>query len=162
TPRDDASVAAVAAKLIADGVESVAIGFLHAYANPLHEQQTAEILASLLPGIPLSLSSEVCPEIREYERLSTTVANAYVRPRMARYLTALEPDLKGAGFACPLFLVTSAGGITTLEAASRFPIRLVESGPSGGARLAEITAEQNGITEVLSYDMGGTTAKICL
>ena len=162
TPLDEASVAAVATRLIADGVESVAIGFLHAYANPLHEQRAAEILANLLPGIPLSLSSEVCPEIREYERISTTVANAYVRPRMARYLMALEHDLRGAGFACPLFLVTSAGGITTLEAASRFPIRLVESGPSGGARLGEITAEQNGITDVLSYDMGGTTAKICL
>jgi N-methylhydantoinase A/oxoprolinase/acetone carboxylase beta subunit/N-methylhydantoinase B/oxoprolinase/acetone carboxylase alpha subunit len=162
TQLDEAGVAAIAKRLIADRVESVAIGFLHAYANPAHEQRTAEILGKLLPGIPLSLSSEVCPEIREYERLSTTVGNAYVRPVMARYLRALEHNLKNAGFSCSLFLVTSAGGITNLEAASRFPIRLVESGPSGGARLAEVTAEQNGATDVLSYDMGGTTAKICL
>ena len=162
TPLDEAALRAIAERIKADGVESVAIGFLHAYANAAHERRAAEILGELLPGMPLSLSSEVCPEIREYERLSTTVANAYVRPRMARYLAALGRDLKAAGFTCPLFLVTSAGGVTTLDAASRFPIRLVESGPSGGARLAEITAEQNGATDVLSYDMGGTTAKICL
>lgn len=159
---DEAALEGVATALRAASVEAVAVGFLHAYANPDHERRAGAILERLLPGVPVSLSSEVCPEIREYERLMTTVANAYVRPKMAGYLAALEHELAAEGFGCPLFLVTSAGGITTLEAASRFPIRLVESGPSGGARLAEITAEENGATDVLSYDMGGTTAKICL
>jgi len=162
TELDEDGVAALASLLRDAGVEAIAIGFLHAYANADHERRAGVILADLLPGIPISLSSEVCPEIREYERLSTTVANAYVRPRMAGYLDALARDLSAAGIACPLFMVTSAGGITTLEAAMAFPIRLVESGPSGGAVLAEITAEQNGARDVLSYDMGGTTAKICL
>jgi 5-oxoprolinase (ATP-hydrolysing) len=162
TPLDEAAVAALAPRLKAAGVEAVAIGFLHAYASAEHERRAGEILGRLLPGVPVSLSSEVCPEIREYERLSTTVANAYVRPKMAGYLDALARDLAAEGLCCPLFMVTSAGGITTLEAAMAFPIRLVESGPSGGAVLAEITAEQNGAADVLSYDMGGTTAKICL
>jgi N-methylhydantoinase A/oxoprolinase/acetone carboxylase beta subunit/N-methylhydantoinase B/oxoprolinase/acetone carboxylase alpha subunit len=159
---DEAAVRALAGELRRAGPESIAVGFLHAYANPAHERRAGEILAEELPSIPISLSSEVCPEIREYERLSTTVANAYVRPKMASYLRSLDRELTGAGFECPLFLVTSAGGITTLDTAMQFPIRLVESGPSGGAVLAEITAEQRGEEAVLSYDMGGTTAKICL
>ncbi|MBM4023709.1 MAG: hydantoinase/oxoprolinase family protein, partial [Planctomycetes bacterium] len=161
-PLEETALPALAREIAAAGVESIAIGFLHAYANAAHELRAADLLGRLLPGLPISLSSEVCPEIREYERLSTTVANAYVQPRMASYLAALAADLAAQGLACPLFLVTSAGGITTLDAAVRFPIRLVESGPSGGAALAAVTAEQNGERRVLSYDMGGTTAKICL
>lgn len=161
-PLDEAALRALAGPLREAGVEALAIGFLHAYANPEHERRARDILAEVLPGLPVSLSSEVCPEIREYERLSTTVANAYIRPTMASYLGRLKADLKQAGFDCPLFMVTSAAGITTLEAAMAFPIRLVESGPSGGAILAEVTAEQCGEAAVLSYDMGGTTAKICL
>ena len=159
---DEAALRDIAAKLRAEEVDSLAVGFLHAYANGAHERRAGEILHEELPDLPISLSSEVCPEIREYERLSTTVANAYVRPRMAAYLAALDERLSAGSFTAPLFLVTSAGGITTLEMAQAFPIRLVESGPSGGAVLAEITAEACGEKSVLSYDMGGTTAKVCL
>ncbi|MDD9884358.1 MAG: hydantoinase/oxoprolinase family protein [Gammaproteobacteria bacterium] len=143
-------------------VESVAVGFLHAYANPAHERMAGEFIAKHLPGVAVSLSAEVCPELREYERLSTTVANAYVQPSMAKYLGQLRDGLDAAGFRCPLLLMTSAGGMTTLQTALKFPIRLVESGPSGGAILARHAARQCGARMALSYDMGGTTAKICL
>jgi N-methylhydantoinase A len=110
----------------------------------------------------MTLSSEVSPEMREYERLSTACANAYVQPMMGRYLVNLEALLNEAGFVCPLFLMTSGGGLTTVETAIRFPVRLVESGPAGGAIFAVHIARQCGLDKVLSYDMGGTTAKICL
>ena len=144
------------------GVEAVAVGFLHAYANPAHERMAGAFFAERLPGVPVSLSAEVCPELREYERLSTTVANAFVQPVMARYLGDLRDGLEAAGFRCPLLLMTSAGGMTTLQTALKFPIRLVESGPSGGAILARQVAMQCTERMALSYDMGGTTAKICL
>ncbi len=143
-------------------IESVAIGLIHGYANPVHELRIAEILRRELPGISLSLASEVCPEIREYERQSTTCANAYVQPLMARYLKELELALQQRGFSCPFFLITSGGGLTDLETARRLPIRLVESGPAGGAILASRVALELGLDSVLSYDMGGTTAKVCL
>ena len=143
-------------------VESVAIGFLHAYRNPEHEQRVAAAVRERLPGASVSLSSEVCPEIREYERLSTTCANAYVQPLMAAYLDSLERQLRAAGIQCPLLLMTSGGGLTDIATASRFPIRLVESGPAGGALLAQNIARQSGYDRALSFDMGGTTAKICL
>ncbi len=148
--------------LDAEGVDSVAIGFLHAYANPEHELRTAEHLARLRPDLSLTLASEVCPEIREYERLSTACANAYVQPLMARYLQRLAEELQARGLRCPFLLMTSGGGLTTLQTATRFPIRLVESGPAGGAILAREVAEQAGYDRVLSFDMGGTTAKLCL
>ena len=107
-------------------------------------------------------ASDVCPEIREYERASTASANAYVQPIMARYVRSLDARLKDAGFACPLLLMTSGGGLTTVETAARHPIRLVESGPAGGAILASRIATAQGLDRVLSFDMGGTTAKICL
>lgn len=144
-----------------EGIQSVAIGLLHAYANPAHEQAVAERLQARLPGLSICLSSQVCPEIREYERLSTTVANAYVRPMMKRYLEALSDHLASRGLRAPIFLVTSGGGLTTIDTASRFPIRLVESGPAGGAILAGHVARSLGLTQALSFDMGGTTAKIC-
>jgi N-methylhydantoinase A len=158
---DEASVAAVAQTIERAAVESIAIGFLHSYANPTHEQRTAELLARRFPGVPISLSSAVSPEIREYERFSTTVANAYVRPLMASYLTRLADRMGSLGMHAPLYLVTSGGGLTTLETARRFPIRLVESGPAGGAILAGRIATECGLRDVLSFDMGGTTAKIC-
>jgi N-methylhydantoinase A len=161
-PLDEAAVAALAPKLKAAGTEAVAIGYMHAYLDGKHERRTRDILAELLPGIAITLSSEVSPEIREYERWSTAVANAYVQPVMDRYLGRLAEALKQRGFACPLFLITSGGGLTTLDTARRFPIRLVESGPAGGAILAAGLAKQCGIDKVLSFDMGGTTAKICL
>ncbi len=161
-PLERASVDAVIAKLAAHAVESVAIGLLHCYANSSHEQQVAEHIAKALPELSITLSSEACPEIREYERLSTACANAYVQPVMARYVRNLDARLKKAGFSCPLLLMTSGGGLTTVETAARHPIRLVESGPAGGAILASRIATAHGLDQVLSFDMGGTTAKICL
>jgi N-methylhydantoinase A len=161
-PLDLGSVDAMIAKLEEHAVESVAIGLLHCYANSSHEEQVAERIARALPELLVTLSSEVCPEIREYERLSTACANAYVQPIMARYVRSLDARLKDAGFSCPLLLMTSGGGLTTVETAARHPIRLVESGPAGGAILASRIAIAQGLDQVLSFDMGGTTAKICL
>ena len=145
------------------GVEAVAIGFIHAWAHPEHERRAREILQPLLgEQVTICVSSEVCPEIREYERFSTTVANAYVRPLMGSYLVRLQERAKEAGLHCPLLLMMSGGGLTTLEQAARFPIRLVESGPAGGAILAAHLARACGLDKVLAFDMGGTTAKICL
>ncbi|MGE0410162.1 MAG: hydantoinase/oxoprolinase family protein, partial [Amphiplicatus sp.] len=161
-PLDEESVGAALSALDAEGVESVAIGYLHAYANPAHEERTAEIVAKARPDLSLTLASEVAPEIREYERLSTAVANAYVRPLMARYLTGLQRDLKARGFDGGLLMIASGGGLTTLDNAARFPIRLVESGPAGGAVLAAGIARALSLDALLSFDMGGTTAKLCL
>jgi len=161
-PLDEQSVRDLVPLLRENAIESIAVGLIHSYANPAHEQRIAEILRDELPGVPISLSSEVCPEIREYERQSTTCANAYVQPLIGRYLTRLDAQLRKRGFTCPFFLMTSGGGLTTLDTAVRFPIRLVESGPAGGAILASRIATELGLEEVLSYDMGGTTAKICL
>ncbi|MCB1377200.1 MAG: hydantoinase/oxoprolinase family protein [Alphaproteobacteria bacterium] len=162
-PLDMAALDELAARLIAEQVKAVAIGFLHAYAHGDHERQVRDALARRLPkDVTICLSSEVAPEIREYERFSTTVANAYVRPLMAGYLHRLRDQMKDMGLTAPLFLMMSGGGLTTLETAARFPIRLVESGPAGGAILASEIAAECGLGEVLSFDMGGTTAKICL
>ncbi len=161
-PLDGSSVTALVPQLQQAGVESIAIGLLHAYANPAHEEHVARMLAEALPGVSVSLSSQVCPEIREYERQSTTCANAYVQPAMAGYLADLQSQLAGQGFGCPCLLMTSAGSLVTIETASRFPVRLVESGPAGGAILAAHMARALDEERVLSFDMGGTTAKICL
>lgn len=161
-PLDTAAVQKVAGILRAEKVESIAIGFLHSYANGVHERQARDILLAELPGLSVTLSSEVCPEIREYERWSTACCNAYVQPVMASYLKRLEDKLRRGGFTCPFFLITSAGGLTTIETARQFPIRLVESGPAGGAILASRIAEQCAYDKIVSFDMGGTTAKICL
>ena len=143
-------------------IEAVAVGLLHAYAHPAHEQRIREILATELPEVTICLSSEVCPEMREYERFSTTCANAYIRPLMSGYLQRLQVLAQERGMSCPLLLMMSGGGLTTLENATTFPIRLVESGPAGGAILAGKVALECGVTDALSFDMGGTTAKICL
>jgi N-methylhydantoinase A len=161
-PLDEEAVERLAERLPADRVESVAIGFLHSFTNPAHEARTRDILAARLSGVTFTLSSDVSPEMREYERFSTACANAYVQPMMGRYLAGLETLLKQEGFRCPLFLMLSGGGLTTVETAIRFPVRLVESGPAGGAIFASHIARQCGLDKVLSYDMGGTTAKICL
>ncbi len=161
-PLDEGAVEALAEDFAASGIESVAIGFLHSFTNPSHEQRTRDILAARLPGVTLTLSCEVSPEMREYERFSTACANAYVQPMIGRYLASLEALLRAQGFSCPLFLMLSGGGLTTVETAIRFPVRLVESGPAGGAIFASHIARQCGLDKVLSYDMGGTTAKICL
>jgi N-methylhydantoinase A len=161
-PLDEGAVKALAPKLKAAGVESIAIGYMHAYLDGKHERRTGDILAEMLPGVSITLSSEVSPEIREYERWSTAAANAYVQPVMERYLGRLDSALRQRGFTCPLFMITSGGGLAALETARKFPIRLVESGPAGGAILAAALARQCGLDKVLSFDMGGTTAKICL
>jgi N-methylhydantoinase A len=161
-PLDDREVRDLAPVLRREQVESVAVGFLHGFVNPAHERRVASILAELLPDVPVSLASEVSPEMREWERFSTTVANAYVQPLMARYLRRLEHDLRSIGVAAPVFMMLSGGGLATIETACRFPIRLVESGPAGGAIFAGTVARQCGLKSVLSFDMGGTTAKICL
>src|ERR1700710_2979289 len=161
-PLDEAAVQALIPVLRQEKVESIAVGLLHAFVNPVHERQVQAILHDALPGVPVALSSEVSPEMREWERFSTTVANAYVQPMMARYLRRLEADLHAAGATAPLFLMMSGGGLTTIETACRFPIRLVESGPAGGAIFSAHIARACGLDSVLSFDMGGTTAKICL
>jgi N-methylhydantoinase A len=159
---DEADVRAVAARLREAGVRSVAIAFIHAYANDAHERRCAAILGELMPELKISLSSEVCPEIREYERTSTTVTNAYVRPMMESYLLRMERRLRSDGFRGALCLMTSGGGLTSVELACRFPVRLVESGPAGGAVFAAGIAARLGEKQVISFDMGGTTAKISL
>ena len=161
-PLDEAAVHALIPLLKQEKVESIAIGLLHAFVNPVHERRIQAMLHEALPDVPVSLSSEVSPEMREWERFSTTVANAYVQPMMARYLRRLEADLHAAGTTAPLFLMMSGGGLTTIETACRFPIRLVESGPAGGAIFSAHIARECGLDSVLSFDMGGTTAKICL
>lgn len=159
---DEPQVAQALAPLVEQGVQAVAIGFLHSYVNPHHEQQAAAVVRDLYPQLSLTLSSDVCPEIREYERMSTTVANAYVKPLMSRYLASLQDQLQAQGIGCQVLMMTSGGGLTTLQAAREYPIRLVESGPAGGAILAAQVAERQDLEQVLSFDMGGTTAKICL
>ena len=161
-PLDEGAVQALVPVLQQEGVESVAIGYLHSFTNPAHERRTRDILAAALPGLPISLSSEVSPEMREWERFSTTAANAYVQPLIAGYLGRLEAGLRAMGLHAPVFLMLSGGGLTTIETARRFPIRLVESGPAGGAIFAADIARQCGLNQVLSFDMGGTTAKVCL
>ena len=159
---DEDAVRALVPALERQRVRSVAVGFLHSYANPVHEQRVREILTENLPGLHVTLSCEVCPEIREYERLSTACANAYVQPLMTRYLRRLGEVLRERRIDCPVFLMSSGGGLMTLETGTRFPIRLVESGPAGGAVLAGRIAAECAHEQVVAFDMGGTTAKICL
>jgi N-methylhydantoinase A len=159
---DEKSVGRAIEMLAAENVEAVAVGFLHSFTNPDHERRVGEAIARALPNVAVTLSSGVSPEMREYERFSTACANAYLQPLIGRYLASLERELQRAGIHCPMLLMTSGGGITSVETAIRFPVRLVESGPAGGAIFASCIARQNGLDEVVSFDMGGTTAKICL
>lgn len=161
-PLDEKTLAPVARSLRDGGYESVAIGLLHAYANPLHERMVRDALRAALPDVALSLSSDVSPQAREYERFNTVVANAYVKPLIAQYLMRLRDRLANIGASCPVFLMHSGGGIISLASAAEFPVRLVESGPAGGAVFAAHIARRHRIDKALSFDMGGTTAKICL
>jgi N-methylhydantoinase A len=160
-PLDLDSVNRAIDTLLEQQIEAVAVGLLHSFTNPDHEHRVGETLARRMPGIPVTLSSDVSPEMREYERFSTACANAYLQPLMGSYITRLERELNSAGFQCPVLLMTSGGGITTTDTAIRFPVRLVESGPAGGAIFAACIAQQHGLDQVVSFDMGGTTAKIC-
>ncbi|MDH7799140.1 MULTISPECIES: hydantoinase/oxoprolinase family protein [unclassified Beijerinckia] len=143
-------------------IESIAIGFLHSYRFPDHERRVRDILRASLPDLWVTMSSDVSPEMREYERFSTACANAYVQPLIASYLERLQAKLRADGMTAPLRLMLSGGGLTTVETAQRYPVRLVESGPAGGALFAASIAKQCELDRVLSFDMGGTTAKICL
>src|ERR1700692_1545486 len=160
-PLDEASVSAAITPLAAQQVEAVAVGLLHSFTNPEHERRVGAAIAQRLPNIAVTLSSDVSPEMREYEGFSTACANAYLQTLMGNYVGKLERELKRAGFGCPMLLMTSGGGITTAETAIRFPVRLVESGPAGGAIFAACIARQHGLDQVVSFDMGGTPAKIC-
>ena len=159
---DEQAVRDVGQQLLEDGVTSVAVSFLHAYVNPGHEIRSREILAEVAPEIAVSLSHEICPEIREYERTSTTIANAYVQPLMSSYLARLDSWLKNAGFRGFFCLMTSSGGLCSVDSARRFPVRLVESGPAGGAIFASLIARKSDESQAIAFDMGGTTAKVSL
>ena len=142
--------------------QAAAICLLHAYRNPQHEQQIVAFLQHRFPNLALSNSAAVAPEIREYERMSTTVANAYVQPLAQRYLLTLERALQQRGYARALYLMLSSGGITVADTAAQFPIRLVESGPAAGALAACFFGERTGHADLVAFDMGGTTAKLCV
>ena len=161
-PLNQDELAELAARLKAGGYESVAVGLLHSYVNDAHERQIKSYLQAHLPDVMISLSCEVSPQMREYERFNTTIANAYIKPLMKSYLSRLKARLSDEGANCPVFLMHSGGGIISLENAAEFPVRLVESGPAGGAVFAANIAAAHGLNKVLSFDMGGTTAKICL
>jgi N-methylhydantoinase A len=162
TPLDDDSVRAAAALLRREQVESVAVCLLHSYVNPAHEQRVGAILAEELPGVPISLSAEVAPEFREYLRASTTVINAAIRPVMERYLARIEARLAEAGVDAQLLVMQSSGGVFSSEAAARRPVFMVESGPAAGVIASAHLGESVGEPDILSFDMGGTTAKVGL
>ena len=159
---DRADVEAVVDRIAEAGFESVAVGLIHSYLNPVHEELVREVLAERLPDVSVSISSEVSPQMREYERFNTVVANAYIKPLIASYLGRLEDRLRRESVTCRIFLMHSGGGIISIQNAADFPVRLVESGPAGGAVFAAHIAARYGLDKVLSFDMGGTTAKICL
>ncbi len=161
-PLDEGALKEIAGLIQERGYQSLAIGFIHAYANPAHETRARDILREHLPDISMSISSEVSPQMREFERFNTVCVNAYVRPRMEDYLARLESELKARGAKGALYMIHSGGGLISVETAKAFPVRLVESGPAGGAIYAADYAARFGLDKVLSYDMGGTTAKICL
>jgi 5-oxoprolinase (ATP-hydrolysing) len=159
---DPAEVRARLAQLVAAGVNAVAVCFLHAYRNPVHEQQVAELAAREFPQLALSLSSAVVPEISEYQRGVTTAANAFVQPVMSAYLEKLQRELAARGFTGALRLMHSAGGLMSPQTACAFPIRLLESGPAGGGLATAWFGQLAGHKDVISFDMGGTTAKATL
>jgi N-methylhydantoinase A len=149
-------------ELRAQGVEAIAVSLLHSYQNPDHERAVGRVLEEYAPDMVVSLSSDVVPEIREYERTSTTIANVYTRPVVARYLNRLAASINELGIDAPLYVMISSGGLSTVETAARFPIRLIESGPAAGALAAAYHGKESGRPTLLSFDMGGTTAKACL
>ena len=162
TAFDTDGVARLVAALREAGAEAVAICLLDAYANSAHELKLRETLAVEMSELVISLSHEVSPEAREFDRLCTTIANAYIQPLMERYLVDFAGLCAADGLTCPILMMTAGDGMTTVETAARLPIRLVESGPAGDAILAARIVQDTGETEVLSFDMGGTTAKLCL
>ena len=161
-PFDEVAASELIEQLGADGYESVAVGFLHSYVDGTNERRFRDLLLERCPDMSVSISSEVSPQMREYERFNTACANAYVQPLIASYLVRLRDELRELGVQAPLYLVHSGGGLMSVESAAAFPVRLVESGPAGGAIFAADLAARYGRNRVLSFDMGGTTAKISL
>ena len=159
---DEAEVATRIDEMAAMGVDSVAICLMHSYLNRAHERRIREMIAAQLPDVSVSISSEVSPQMREYERFNTTVANAYIKPLIASYLGRLEARLMAEGVTADVLLMHSGGGIISMKNAADFPICLIESGPAGGAVFAADIAARHNLDKVLSFEMGGTTAKICL
>ena len=148
--------------LLDRGVEAIAVCLLHAYANPAHEQLVKSVANRLAPGLPICISAEVLPEIKEYERTSTTVINTYVMPIVQRYLSSLQQELTRIGVRAPVLLMQSNGGLTTAAAASLMPMNIIESGPAAGVVGVQALARQIGVAKAISFDMGGTTAKASL
>jgi N-methylhydantoinase A/oxoprolinase/acetone carboxylase beta subunit len=161
-PVDRDQAESVAQELLGKGVQSFAVCLINSFANPVHELAVKEIIRELVPEVPVSVSFEVLPQIREYERTSTTVTNAYVQPLTDRYLRRLEESLVGLGFHGRLFIMLSSGGITSVETAARFPVRIIESGPTAAVIAGQYYGRLHGIREMFCFDMGGTTAKSCL
>jgi N-methylhydantoinase A len=159
---DPEEIRAIAEFLKREGVESVAVAFLHSYKNDVNEWEARRLLAEVLPGIPITISSEVLPQIKEYERTSTTVVNAYVRPIVEKYLSNLTDRLSASQISAPLHIMLSNGGVASPRTARQFPIRLIESGPVAGAKVAQYYRNLCKLEDVLAFDMGGTTAKACL
>jgi N-methylhydantoinase A len=161
TPLDDAEMRRAVNELVEEHkIEALAVGLLHSYANRAHEQQIQQLVAREFPSLHLSISSDVCPFMREFERWTTTIVNAYTQPMVDRYLAALENGLKEGGFGGKFYVMMSNGGVATPTTARRFPVRLIESGPAAGALMSSyFSARLTGRPHVLSFDMGGTTAK---
>ena len=158
-PLDEEEIRRVAAQIKEQGVEAIAVCFLHSYLNPVHEMRAGEILAAELPGVRVSLSSHVAPEIREYVRASTTVINAIIQPTVSKYLRELEGELRATGIPGELLVMQSSGGVFTFPAASEKPVFMVESGPAAGVIAANYVGNNLGYRDIISFDMGGTTAK---
>ena len=161
-PLDRSQVETLIDEIALANYESIAVGMIHSYLNDAHEKMVRKVIEEKLPNVMVSLSCEVSPQMREYERFNTVVANAYIKPLMKSYLGRLKGRMSSEGVDCNIFLMHSGGGIISLENAADFPVRLVESGPAGGAVFAADIAARYGLEKVLSFDMGGTTAKICL
>lgn len=161
-PLDIAGVRKAAQEFRLAGVQAVAVVFIHSYANDSHERLARNILQEELPGIDISISCEVLPEPREYERSSTTALNAYVQPIATNYLDTLAGELAGRGYRHPPYIMQSNGGSASFELTKRFPVLAIESGPAAGAQAAAYYGNSNQLSDVLSFDMGGTTAKLCV
>jgi N-methylhydantoinase A len=159
---DPEAVARLVAEVRDKEIEAVAICFVHSYANPVHERLVADIVREIAPDMRVSVSSDVVPEIREYERTSTTVVNVYVQALVEDYLAELVRRLRELRIGGELLLMLSSGGISTVETASQFPLRLLESGPAGGALASAHFGKLAKVNDLLAFDMGGTTAKLCV
>lgn len=161
-PLDEEELARVIERFVDERVESLAVCLLHSYRNPVHEQRIAAYVQHAAPHIAISISSDVLPEIKEYERTATTVVNAYVKPVMQGYAGRLSDRLAASGFTGQLLIMLSSGGVTSVETAMQYPVRVIESGPVAGVIMSQHIAKLANVPDVLSFDMGGTTAKACL